>query len=128
MDTRIIKARELRNQASNLEEEAENEVLPRLQEKYKNLVGTCFEIKNMDSIDEWKEYYLIREIEGFHNIFAEEIVSISCLNFSLRRPYSGVYIVERGHSYLHILENMGKRITRNLFDKKLTEAISKISQ
>lgn len=126
MNDKLIRAKELRLQASALENEAYDEVLPKLFEEYAHLVGQCYEIKNSSGEDSWKEYYQIKKVVDFHLSGENTTIYVEFMKVCLDCPSIGVCIYQTESSYLHIIESMGKQITSEKFQKKLLEAIARL--
>ena len=120
-------AKKLREQANKLEKQAENELMPALQENYSRLVGMCFKIINKDNPHDWSEYLKIIEIEHINvNSGKNETVQTICFSFCPYHPYGGFKFTEKEHHYYHILLEYGKAITPKEFDRELAKGLQKI--
>ena len=127
MSVLLERAKSLRQEANQLEKEYETAQLPELREQFKYVVGSCYEVKNRAGDDKWLEYMYVKAIEDIHlNSNGQAVVSLDCFQFTIDRPYFGLYYVGHEQSYLHTLENYGKKISVEKFNKKFAEFRNKL--
>lgn len=115
-------AKALREAANVLESQAEELELVDIREKYKDIIGSCWEVINSNGEDRWIEYYHVQSIEQYYvNFESEPNLYLSCSRFSLTRPDTGLYYVGDDKCYLSTLQGSGRQIRRETFDKKFLE-------